>query len=235
MSKPMPKAEAAATPAPPAEPRKAVTAAEMGARQRNFRIGILHQESPPVGFRQPAQVAAHLLSKKRSTTRWMPAKRRAFCPKSSSNSKSRPTMASRRRRARRPLPRHRHRLWPGHRAPADPADLRQAALRLEVSSPAHEPRPARHRHLGRRHVRPAHHRQAGADHFPHRRQDAGALFRSHRSIPRKTNRGFFENKQIDWENHRGTQVSLEIEGRYQKGRASVDEYLEQTAIANPAR
>jgi DNA topoisomerase-6 subunit B len=43
----------------------------------------------------------------------------------------------------------------------------------------------------------------------------------------------FENKKIDWENHRGTQVALEIEGRYQKGRASVDEYLEQTAIANP--
>src|SRR6266566_4317496 len=43
----------------------------------------------------------------------------------------------------------------------------------------------------------------------------------------------FEQKQIDWENHRGTQVTLEIEGRYQKGRGSVDEYLEQTAIANP--
>src|SRR5919201_2600366 len=42
-----------------------------------------------------------------------------------------------------------------------------------------------------------------------------------------------EKKQIDWENHRGTQVTLEIEGRYQKGRASVDEYLEQIAIANP--
>ncbi|MBI3061036.1 MAG: DNA topoisomerase VI subunit B, partial [Deltaproteobacteria bacterium] len=43
----------------------------------------------------------------------------------------------------------------------------------------------------------------------------------------------FENKKIDWESHRGTQVTLEIEGRYQKGRASVDEYLEQVAIANP--
>jgi DNA topoisomerase-6 subunit B len=42
-----------------------------------------------------------------------------------------------------------------------------------------------------------------------------------------------ERKEIDWENHRGTQVTLEIEGRYQRGRASVDEYLEQTAIANP--
>src|SRR5512143_248623 len=43
----------------------------------------------------------------------------------------------------------------------------------------------------------------------------------------------FESKKIDWESHRGTEVTLEIEGRYQKGRASVDEYLEQTAIANP--
>ena len=31
----------------------------------------------------------------------------------------------------------------------------------------------------------------------------------------------------------GTKVTIELEGRYQKGRASVDEYLEQTAIANP--
>ena len=31
----------------------------------------------------------------------------------------------------------------------------------------------------------------------------------------------------------GTQVVIEMEGRYQKGRQSVDEYLEQTAIANP--
>ena len=43
----------------------------------------------------------------------------------------------------------------------------------------------------------------------------------------------FESKKIDWEHPRGTQVALEIEGRYQKGRASVDEYVEQMAIANP--
>src|SRR3989454_8972117 len=43
----------------------------------------------------------------------------------------------------------------------------------------------------------------------------------------------FENKKIDGEHQRGTQVTLEIEGRYQKGRASVDEFLEQVAIANP--
>ena len=43
----------------------------------------------------------------------------------------------------------------------------------------------------------------------------------------------FESKKVQWEIPRGTQVTLEIEGRYQKGRASVDEYLAQTAIANP--
>src|SRR5436189_2160399 len=42
-----------------------------------------------------------------------------------------------------------------------------------------------------------------------------------------------EKKQIAWEAPRGTQVTLEVEGRYQKGRASVDEYIEQTIIANP--
>lgn len=42
-----------------------------------------------------------------------------------------------------------------------------------------------------------------------------------------------ENKQIDWDRPQGTQVALEVEGRYQKGRASVDEWLEQTSIANP--
>ena len=42
-----------------------------------------------------------------------------------------------------------------------------------------------------------------------------------------------EKKEIDWENHSGTQVTIELEGRYQKGRASVDEYIEQTTIANP--
>ncbi len=41
-----------------------------------------------------------------------------------------------------------------------------------------------------------------------------------------------EKKEIDWENHRGTQVSIELEGRYVKGRSSIDEYIEQTSIAN---
>ena len=42
-----------------------------------------------------------------------------------------------------------------------------------------------------------------------------------------------EKKQIEWEAHRGTQVTIELEGKYQKGRASVDEYMELSAISNP--
>ena len=62
---------------------------------------------------------------------------------------------------------------------------------------------------------------------------AGAHFFEVSIDTKKNEPRIFENKKIDWEHMRGTQVTLEIEGRYQKGRASVDEYLEQVAIANP--
>lgn len=40
---------------------------------------------------------------------------------------------------------------------------------------------------------------------------------------------------IEWESsvEHGTRVTMELEAKYQRGRGSVDEYLEQTAIANP--
>jgi DNA topoisomerase-6 subunit B len=38
---------------------------------------------------------------------------------------------------------------------------------------------------------------------------------------------------IEWDCPHGTRVSIELEARYQRGRQSVDDYLEQTAIANP--
>ena len=41
------------------------------------------------------------------------------------------------------------------------------------------------------------------------------------------------NRETEWDRPHGTSVSIEIEGRYQKGRTSVDEFLEQTSIANP--
>ncbi len=43
-----------------------------------------------------------------------------------------------------------------------------------------------------------------------------------------------EKHEIEWiEQDHGTRVTIELEARYQRGRGSVDEYLEQTAIANP--
>lgn len=41
-----------------------------------------------------------------------------------------------------------------------------------------------------------------------------------------------EDDKLFPEGH-GTQVAIELEGKYLKGRQSIDEYLEQTAIANP--
>jgi len=45
---------------------------------------------------------------------------------------------------------------------------------------------------------------------------------------------YIEKHGIEWvEIDHGTRVTIELEGRYHRGRGSVDEYLEQTAIANP--
>ncbi len=43
-----------------------------------------------------------------------------------------------------------------------------------------------------------------------------------------------QEKEIEWLNkEHGTKVEIELEGKYQKGRLSVDEYIKQTAISNP--
>ncbi len=43
-----------------------------------------------------------------------------------------------------------------------------------------------------------------------------------------------EKYDIEWiDLEHGTRVTIELEARYQRGRGSVDDYLEQTAIANP--
>jgi DNA topoisomerase VI subunit B len=41
------------------------------------------------------------------------------------------------------------------------------------------------------------------------------------------------DKTIEWNKDHGVKVELELEAKYQKGRQSVDEYLKQTAVANP--
>ncbi|NVM56491.1 MAG: DNA topoisomerase VI subunit B, partial [Desulfobacterales bacterium] len=41
------------------------------------------------------------------------------------------------------------------------------------------------------------------------------------------------DETVKWPVQRGTKVEIELEAKFQKGRQSVEEYLEQTAIANP--
>ncbi|MHC4177448.1 MAG: DNA topoisomerase VI subunit B, partial [Planctomycetota bacterium] len=52
--------------------------------------------------------------------------------------------------------------------------------------------------------------------------------------PGERGRKAIEKHGIEWiEADHGTRVTIELEARYQRGRGSVEEYLEQTAIANP--
>jgi DNA topoisomerase-6 subunit B len=52
--------------------------------------------------------------------------------------------------------------------------------------------------------------------------------------PNDEGRKWIEKHEIEWvEVHHGTRVTIELEAKYNRGRGSVDEYLEQTAISNP--
>jgi DNA topoisomerase-6 subunit B len=52
--------------------------------------------------------------------------------------------------------------------------------------------------------------------------------------PGESGRKYIEKHGIEWvELDHGTRVTIELEGKFIRGRGSVDEYLEQTAIANP--
>ncbi len=42
-----------------------------------------------------------------------------------------------------------------------------------------------------------------------------------------------KDEEIEWDRPHGTRVEIELEAVYKKGRQSVDDYLEQTALANP--
>lgn len=47
-------------------------------------------------------------------------------------------------------------------------------------------------------------------------------------------RQYLVDHEFEWEDvTSGTRVTIELEARYQRGRGSVDEYLEQTALVNP--
>ena len=52
--------------------------------------------------------------------------------------------------------------------------------------------------------------------------------------PGEKGKTLIEKHGIEWvQADHGTRVTIELEARYQRGRGSVDEYLQQTAIANP--
>jgi DNA topoisomerase-6 subunit B len=52
--------------------------------------------------------------------------------------------------------------------------------------------------------------------------------------PGEAGRKYIEKHGIEWiEQDHGTRVTIELEGKFVRGRGSIDEYLEQTAIANP--
>ncbi len=50
---------------------------------------------------------------------------------------------------------------------------------------------------------------------------------------RKNTPEIVSEKELDWSVEHGTRVEIELQGSYKAGRRSVDEYLEQVAIANP--
>ncbi len=53
-------------------------------------------------------------------------------------------------------------------------------------------------------------------------------------IDTKKNRpDIIRDEQVEWDVGHGTLVDIELEAKYQRGRQSVDDYLQQTAIANP--
>lgn len=60
-----------------------------------------------------------------------------------------------------------------------------------------------------------------------------ALFFELRIDTKRNRPEIMRDMEVVWEQAHGTEVSIELEGRYHRGKQSVDEYLRQTAIANP--
>ena len=50
---------------------------------------------------------------------------------------------------------------------------------------------------------------------------------------KKNDPNVLKDQEIDWDKDHGTKIEIEIEGRYLKGKQSVDEYIKETAIVNP--
>jgi DNA topoisomerase VI subunit B len=60
-----------------------------------------------------------------------------------------------------------------------------------------------------------------------------AVFVELRIDTKKNKPEIMRDLEVVWFQDHGTQVSIELKGKYQRGRQSIDEYLRQTAITNP--
>ena len=184
---------------------------------RDLRLRVLHQEPAPPRLRQPAEGAAHLRQggggqrARRRRGGGHPARRRGKIEVVPSNGAPCP------RQPGDAVPRHGHRQRPRHRPPPDPADLRQAPLRLEVPPPPDEPRPAGHRDHRRGHVRPAHDRASRVQITSRTSARSPAHYFEVQIDTKKNEPRIFGNTTIEWECHRGTQVTVELEGALPAG------------------
>jgi len=196
------------------------------------RSRVLQEEPPPAGVRQSAQGDPHLRSRSWSTTALDAAEEAGSCPTSGHVEVAVADGAPPLPRASDPLRRNGDRQRPRD----SPATIPRRSFRnsLRRSSTGSELSPAsRAWYLGGRHVRSAWttgHNRCRSSRATGARGRPAHYVRSAIRHQEERARGFSRNKKIRLgSTSAGTQVALEIDGRYQEGARSVTSFLEQVA------
>src|SRR5512139_2618816 len=266
MSKPMPKTDAAATPVPPSEPRKAVTAAEMGARQREISVSEFFTKNRHLlGFDSPRK--ALLTCIKEAVDNALDACEEAgILPEvivklevvPTGGATPAPSQATRFRVTvvdhgpgivRQQIPPifakllygskfHRLRMSRGQQGIGISAAGMYGKLStgkpVKIVSKTAPKKPAHYYEIeiDTKNNQPEIHngKGEGVDIPP---GSAGIEYMNKNGIEWVAHYDAADAHHHPHEVKSGTRVTIELEGRYQRGRGSVDEYLEQTAIANP--
>ena len=229
-----------APPKPAAPPARRATAESHGAEAaRDLGLGVLRQEPPPAGLRQPVEGSAHHhQGSGRQLARRLRGGR-ASCPSCTSRSTTWRWRRSDRQDAELTkgegrFLRGRAGQRPRHRQGAGAEDLRQAPLRVEVPPPEAVARTAGHRHLGGRHVRPAHDRQAD----PGRPAASARARRRTSSTSSSTRARTSRSSRTTRRSRSGTRStapgsSSRSSPTGSRGQRFVNRYVEHTALANP--
>ena len=218
-----------------AKGRRPICHRDGGAPARDLGLRVLHQEPPPARLRQPAQGAPH---RRQGGGRQLARRLRGGRHPARVASRSR----WRRTNGDTPPPAKRRRRFRVAVEDNGPGIVRQQIPKifgkLLYGSKFHRLQqsrgPAGHRHLRGRHVRRSSRPASRSRSSPRTGKSAAAHYfeiqiDTRKNEPRRLRRASRSSGSTE----HGTRVELELEGRYQKGRASVDEYLEQTALANP--